>query len=456
MSTRTIPADATATWVADLGSAASDHIAFCRAVRARFPLGREGRHDLPDLRRVVVVVASSRGGSSLLYELLRSTGAFLSLGGEHSVLYKLHGLGLPDGWDAHDGTIADGGDFAGFQADLAADVTTGVESDLIGPQDWDPRVLTDRFLRVLAQQWPSCPASAEDAWGIVHEAIARRLQQRAVTPSQLLMACVRALRARGWQIDPWYYDVEPAVVAAAFPDLPQPSGPPAGFTRTLEAPPFLVPSLAPLPGPGDLARPLLLKASMDAYRLAALPRLFPKSELTIIHLVRNPAAAVNGLIDGWLDRGFFSHNLGGRAELRIPGYSRPADWSTQWWNFDLPPGWRDLTGRPLPWVCAAQWAAAHSHISSALEATALPALRVQAEKVMDKATRQATIDLVLRHCQLRARRPARSRLIMVSQMPEPGRWRRRRAVLEPIIFSGEIRACAPRLGYDPAASNDWK
>ncbi|PXX71592.1 hypothetical protein DFR70_1011026 [Nocardia tenerifensis] len=434
---------------------ADDHVAFCRAVRSRYPLGREGRHGLPTFRRVVVIVSSSRGGSSLLYELLRSTGAFLSLGGEHSVLYKLHGLGLPAGADVFDGTITDAADPSGFRADLAADVTTGTERTPIRPGDWDPAVLADRFVRVLAQQWTPCSLSIENAWAIVHDTIAR-WRQRACGPTQLLMASVRALRLAGWPIDPWYFDVDPAIVASAFSELAPPAGPPPGLTRTVEAPPFLIPGLAPLPGPADLDRPLLLKASMDAYRLAALPHLFPQSELTVVHLVRNPAAAINGLIDGWRDRGFFSYNLSDRAELRIPGYSGTAGWSTQWWNFDLPPGWRDLIDRPLPLVCAAQWTAAHSHILDALEATALPALRVRAEDVMDDATRQAAIDAILRHCRLRARRPARSGVIMASQRPEPGRWRRRRALLEPIIADGAVRTCALRLGYDPAASAGWK
>ncbi|MFI6040329.1 hypothetical protein ACIA8C_01770 [Nocardia sp. NPDC051321] len=434
----------------------TDHVTYCRAVRARFPLGREGRHGLPTFRRAVVIVASSRGGSSLLYELLRSTGAFLSLGGEHSVLYKLHGLGLPDSADVHDGSITDRADLAAFHADLAANVTTGPEPILIHPRDWDPATLADRFVRVLAQQWPHCPMSVETTWEIAYDAIARRLRQGAVSRSQLLMTTVHALRMTGWPIDPWYFDTDPMIVAAAFRRLTPPAGPPPGLAQTVEAPPFLVPSLAALPGPADLERPLLLKASMDAYRLAALPYLLPGSELTVIHLVRNPAAAVNGLIDGWLDRGFFSYNLSARAELRIPGYSRAAGWTTKWWNFDLPPGWRDLVDRPLPWVCAKQWSAAHTHILDAIEATALPALRVRAEDIMGEATRQATIDAILRQCHLRARQPARAGVMMASQRPEPGRWRRRHAVLAPIIDSSEVQACALRLGYDPAASNGWR
>lgn len=444
MSAETIPA-----------AGLSAHVAFCREVRARFRLGREGRTGLPLFPRVVVIAASSRGGSSLLYELLRSTRAFLTIGGEHSVLYKLHNLGLPDDADAHDGVIPNGADRAGFRADLAADVTTGAEPETVNLRQLDAAAVADRFVRALAQQWPPGALSIEDTWRIAHEAIDRRLSSGKTDRPRLLMACVRALRAHGWGIDPWYFDVDPTVVTRAFPGLPAPTGPPPGLVQTVEAPPFLVPSLAPLPGPDDLHRPLLLKASMDAYRIAQLPLLFPQSELTVIHLVRNPAAAVNGLIDGWLDRGFFSHNLGGRVTLNIPGYSESAGWSTEWWNFDLPPGWPDLLDSPLPRVCAAQWTAAHTHILAALESTALPTLRVAAEQVLDERTRPAAIDEILRRCGVRAAVPARSGVVMATQLPELGRWRYRRSTLEPIITSDAVRACSVRLGYDTPSRRGW-
>src|SRR5207245_11464267 len=65
---------------------------------------RVGRHAVAeDIRSVVLVLSASRGCSSLLFHLLRGTGRFLSLQGEHTHLYKLYGCGLPSDKDAHDG-----------------------------------------------------------------------------------------------------------------------------------------------------------------------------------------------------------------------------------------------------------------------------------------------------------------------------------------------------------------
>lgn len=46
-------------------------------------------------RRVIVILSAPRGYSSLLFALLRSTGRFLALRGEHTHVYKLSGLSGP-------------------------------------------------------------------------------------------------------------------------------------------------------------------------------------------------------------------------------------------------------------------------------------------------------------------------------------------------------------------------
>src|ERR1700692_1877765 len=121
-------------------------MAFCRQVRAAF--SAPGRDWEPEFRDVVAIVSSSRGGSSLLFDLLRTTGAFLCLEGEHSMLYKLHGLGPPPDPDSDDGCISPDGDAAGFLSSLAADLTVS-SSSVRGIDDY-----VTRAVRALAQQWP--------------------------------------------------------------------------------------------------------------------------------------------------------------------------------------------------------------------------------------------------------------------------------------------------------------
>src|SRR5260370_24894780 len=93
------------------------HMAFRRQVRAAFPV--PGRDWESELRDVVAIVSSSRGGSGLLFDLLRTTGAFLCLESKHSTLYKLHALGLPPDPDSDDGCTSPDGDAPGFLSSLA-------------------------------------------------------------------------------------------------------------------------------------------------------------------------------------------------------------------------------------------------------------------------------------------------------------------------------------------------
>jgi hypothetical protein len=203
----------------------------------------------------------------------------------------------------------------------------------------------------------------------------------------------------------------------------------------------------------DAGRPLLLKASMDAYRIPFLRRLFPDARLRIIHLTRNPAAAINGLIDGWLHHGFFSHNLAGRAVLTIDGYA--GWWAGSWWNFDLPPGWRCLVRQPLASVCAAQWAAAHNAILAGLPGQDTQIARVRAEDVLNARRRRRTITQLLEFCAVRPAAPPRARVVLATDDPKPARWHARAVQLESVLADPVIRECSGRLGYGPLPTADW-
>jgi hypothetical protein len=193
---------------------------------------------------------------------------------------------------------------------------------------------------------------------------------------------------------------------------------------------------------------------VDAYRLEQLRELFPAAHMTVVHLVRNPAAAVNGLIDGWLDRGFFTHRLGDLSPLNIDGYSH-LPWGRQWWNFDLPPGWSGVAERPLPEVCAYQWCAAHQAIlADARVADAY--IRVCAEDLTYGKTRRLNaVGQVIRQLGLTAppvpMRP--ERFVMMTVRPRPGRWRTRGSQLRPVLETPAVRSMAERLGYQ--TSSRW-
>ncbi len=64
--------------------------------------------DAADARQVVAILASSRGGSSWFHQLLRGTGRFVSLEGEHAPLYRLNGMFAETERQAHDGQLDHG------------------------------------------------------------------------------------------------------------------------------------------------------------------------------------------------------------------------------------------------------------------------------------------------------------------------------------------------------------
>jgi hypothetical protein len=268
-----------------------------------------------------------------------------------------------------------------------------------------------------------------------------------------MLTIIRELRARGWAIDPWYFDLPAMLIRREFPETAPPQGPPPTLAQPLEAPPFLAPRAARTPEEGDMRRPLLLKASIDAYRIPFLRRLFPDARLRLVHLTRNHAAAINGMMDGWQHRGFFSHNLADRVVLDIEGYS--GWWARSWWNFDLPPGWRRLVTQPLAEVCAAQWASAHTAIMADLQGQDAEVARVRAEDVLDARRRRRTIMQVLEFCGVRPVAPPRARVVLATEYPRSARWRTRAALLEPALADPTVRHCSGRLGYGPMPMSNW-
>ncbi|MBW3644267.1 MAG: sulfotransferase, partial [Actinobacteria bacterium] len=111
---------------------------------------------------------------------------------------------------------------------------------------------------------------------------------------------------------------------AAFPDVPPAEGPPG--EALVEMPPFVLVSPWRRPSPAELATlPLVLATPRNSFRLDFLRSLFPAARLRVVHLTRNPAASINGLVDGWHHRGFFNCRVGRRLAIR--GYTdRYPEW----------------------------------------------------------------------------------------------------------------------------------
>lgn len=112
------------------------------------------------------------------------------------------------------------------------------------------------------------------------------------------------------------------------------------------------------PQPGQTVR-MLEKTPKNSLRVPFLTRIFP--EARFIYLYRDPRQVLSSMIEAWTTGRF-------RTYPQLPG------WTGAPWSLLLVPGWRELIGRPLQEIVAAQWNAATRLLLDDLEA--VPAERI--------------------------------------------------------------------------------
>ena len=112
----------------------------------------------------------------------------------------------------------------------------------------------------------------------------------------------------------------------------------------------------PAAGPAQM----LEKTPKNALRVLFFAAAWPDS--TFIYLYREPRQTLASMIEAWSTGRF-------RTYPRLPG------WTGHPWSLLLIPGWRELIGKPLPDVVAAQWAATTDILIGDLES--LPRDRVR-------------------------------------------------------------------------------
>jgi hypothetical protein len=401
---------------------------------------------LGSVASLVLVVSSSRSGSSLLLDLLQRHCEAAYVRGECAPFMRLAGLAHPESAMASDALLA---------SHASRDRVRALGEAIGRECGWPLRNLPADRVESFAEdlwwrlglQWPEVDFDR----GVVRRALGRALNEVGWSPDRRLdlpslhIALLRSLRARYDVIDPRRYDIERDAVKRAFPDL---AGAVTAPPEVVEEPPFILAGAWVHASERDLEhRPLVLKSPSHAYRLAFWEAVLPAEQPRYLHLVRNPAAAINGLMDGWLSDGFHSHRPA--ARLDIDGYS------DAWWKFDLPPGWEAYTEAELSDVCAFQWKAAHSAILDHLGADAHDDcgdryLRVRFEDLQrGRAGRREVLETVADWMGVRLA-PAEAddpRPQMATASPVPWRWRDRRASIEPIVRRPDIRALAAELGY---------
>jgi uncharacterized protein (TIGR03032 family) len=99
----------------------------------------------------------------------------------------------------------------------------------------------------------------------------------------------------------------------------------------------------------------LEKTPKNALRVPFIKRAFP--DAYFIYLYRDPRDTLSSMLDAWRSGKFVTYP-------QLPG------WQGKPWSMLLTPGWRELSGRPLPEVVARQWATATSILLDDLDALA--------------------------------------------------------------------------------------
>jgi hypothetical protein len=360
-----------------------------------------------DFDRVLLITSASRGGSSLLFDILRHHDGTCSPDGEHGKWYTFNGICYPafesDGIPSH------------FESFNREKLLTDLLSDVGATTNSGNRAhCVDTILLRLPLQFP-------------HRDIPFEQVRDALLDGSSLDEVLGDLG-----ISPHHYD-EYADGDSEFPL----------DADAIEERPFITPhdykrGLTS----ADFEKTLVLKTSVDAYRLRWIrEQLFPDMDVRVVHLTRNPAASINGLYDGWrLNRGFQTYDVG---DLHLE------DHNGSLWNYDLPPAW-DTEGRLID-ICLKQWTQAHYHILRDIEEYDTD-LRVTFEDLITET--ESTVDEILDFAGLGASALLDENVenlneVMTTKDPERGRWRHR----EDLVTSAIDRADEPfeevitELGY---------
>lgn len=412
-----------------------------------------------DVREVILVMSSSRGGSTVFADLLRCSPELLSFRAEINPFLRLNHLDFPESGsrsDALDETHATRlGDWVSV---CLSDIGWPVQG--LPDRESEQRFALELYAR-LVLQWPAVEMNVGRVLDWVSSTLAELRAGHGWVPDEfpdahrfhaLFLSKVRSVHP---EVNPYYYDIKPSLIRRYSPDARPPEGPPGEVI--LEEPPFI--TIGPWSRPTELDRPLIIKTPSNAYRLPFFRALFPEARLRVLHLTRNPAACVSGLYDGWLHHGFFSHEVD--QALHIAGYSDlyPA-WGRSWWKFDLPPGWESWTERSLLAVCGWQWRSPHDATLDYVEANCLDYLAVRFEDLISPdPLRSRTVARLAEWLNVRPDSLFQALEhglphTMCTQKPRPRRWLERAEMLEPVLRDAPIRHTVERLGYE-ANRKSW-
>jgi hypothetical protein len=232
--------------------------------------------DLSEVANVVCVMSSSRGGSSVFMEMLRHHPGLLHLHGEINPALALAGLLYPES-----GTGSDALDASHATPAAQSIIHRTLAQEAGHPVPWTDTIeareaLSTELCWRLSAQWPLVHFALSTVRDAVNQALSAAPVSDHGTQTQRFHArLLLAIRAVHPQVNPWYYDLDPELVSAWFPDLTPPLGPPSELV--IEEPPFVLTGpWAHADAKAHATQPFVFKTPGHAYRIPFLRALYPK------------------------------------------------------------------------------------------------------------------------------------------------------------------------------------
>lgn len=172
--------------------------------------------------------------------------------------------------------------------------------------------------------------------------------------------------------------------------------------------------------PQSMPYRMLEKTPKNALRIPFLAKAFPEAHFVYLH--RDPRETLSSMIEAW-QSGYF------RTYPKLPG------WTGLPWSLLLVPGWRELVGRPLHEIVAAQW-----EVTTRILLDDLAALPAHRRRVVRYAEFLATpMPVVARLCDAlelgwdKALGTALPLSAYTVSRPAPDKWRRHGDLIERMI-----------------------
>lgn len=370
-------------------------------------------NDFKDFKKVVVLLTSSRGGSSLLHSLLAKHPNIVTLSGEHTTDYRLCNMLYPF---TEDDTAMD---FTYTQRELFRKRLFAAMGE--NDSKFKSKYFARHFIYRLPVQYPNIEFD--------YERIYKRLS-RARNKKELKERIM--IEYNNFGLNPRYND-KASIDFEISGDVTEPLR-----YYFVEETPFVFPSIKRKLPENIEEKTLVLKSPVDAHRNDMLRKLL-KTKIDFIHFSRNPAASINGLIDGWkLYRGFYSYTV---DNLNISGYTENHKMHEKLWCYDMPDGWEKLKSENLINICAYQWKRAHENIiQSHYKNNSNSIMRAKFENIIrDDATRKHEIKKILNFMELEytgedfKNKINNMPIVMATKEPRKARWRDRENTILNVI-----------------------